>query len=154
MKVITFKREEKIISEGEKDSSVFLIREGTVLCQKGSQFIRRMHKGESVGEFSILFETKRSIDVYADSDCICWKIDQESLKTVFEDRYKSVLFEGIVKEAIGSLKVLKFLTMSEFFSKVTDSLRLIKYSNKEIIYNEGGNPKLVIFVFGGLYEVF
>jgi CRP-like cAMP-binding protein len=69
--------EERIITEGEPGSAMYLIVEGEVAIHRGDRRLAVLHPQDCFGEMSILDHEPRSASATALTDCLLLKVDQE-----------------------------------------------------------------------------
>lgn len=65
----------KIVSQGDKDRSFFIIIKGSANVVKDGTLLKKLVKGDSFGEMSILHGLPRTADVISDNDCCTIRID-------------------------------------------------------------------------------
>ncbi len=108
-----FARSERIIRQGDKETSLYLLLSGSVSVSRLDAANRRhelatLEAGDFFGEMSLLTGEERSANVDALEDCDVIVIFKESLQTVLEQR--ATLAEGIAQvmhdrfEALRSAK--------------------------------------------------
>ncbi len=67
--------EKKIVSQGDKERSFFIIIKGSANVIKNGKLLRKLEKGDTFGEMSILDGVPRTADVLAGRDCCTIRVD-------------------------------------------------------------------------------
>lgn len=153
---MNFSENERIIRQGDDGDSLFIIKEGVVSCRTSKNIeVRQLFAMEILGENSILFETKRSLDVFALKDCVLYKISKDNLKESLGPDYKDIILYSIFKE-----NLLRNKFFSSFFSenqlyKMFKIFSLKNYKKMEIVFPAdcNVNKKIIIIIQGGLVDV-
>lgn len=93
-----FRKGETLCTDGEADTSLFIIVSGEVRVEKDGKEIARLGTSKCIGEMGLLDSQPRSADVRAASDVTALKIEQDD-------------FYGIISENINIVKgIFKILT--------------------------------------------
>jgi CRP/FNR family transcriptional regulator, cyclic AMP receptor protein len=108
---VTYGPRTKIITEGEKDTSFYIILTGKVATVKQGAELNTMGKGEVFGEMAFFANTSRSTSVVAQDSVFLFRFDQESLQ-----RLGCEIREKIKDQCLNK--------MVNRISKLTDRLRV------------------------------
>ena len=103
-----------IAREGDDANCIIFIKEGEVNCVKNNKIIRTLHKYDYFGERSIFVEGKRSLDVIAKTNCICYAISFNSLEKILGIYYRDELCKQIIKASFLESKCFKEISVEEF----------------------------------------
>jgi len=88
LKVREFDEREKIITEGERSSDFYIVKEGTVDIVKGENehIIRTLSKLMCFGERAVLLDEKRSASAVATSpNTQCWVMSSAAFRHVMDE---------------------------------------------------------------------
>ena len=133
---------------------MYIVKEGELNVMENNTVIRNLKKGDYFGEKSILLEHKRSKDVVAKTDVVCYSISTEILKNMIGAKYKEILFSNFMKMAMTESIVFK-----KFDLKLLDSaLSLFKikhYQKNQTVLHAGHETSslIVIVIQGNLVDV-
>ena len=90
--VITFDEGQKIITDGEEGTQVFVLLEGEGMVQKdtGSEIIniQPLKAGDVFGEMSLMGEKTRQADIVANSVCYVLEIEYDKIFSLFKKEPK------------------------------------------------------------------
>jgi CRP-like cAMP-binding protein len=100
-----------IAREGDDANCIIFIKEGEVNCVKNNKIIRTLHKHDYFGERSIFVEGKRSLDVIANTNCICYAISFTSLEKILGIYYRDELCKQIIKASFLESKCFKEISV-------------------------------------------
>jgi len=147
-----FSKGHTIFTEGEKGESLFIIKNGTVLCLKNSKEIRKLYANDYFGQNSILFETKRSLTVISQTDTECFQISRNELLEILGDNYKNVLLMGITRESFKNSKYMKYFLIDEFFAKLFPLFMICSYKKSNVVIpsEHYEKRKIIVLVEGTL----
>lgn len=143
-----------IVKEGEIASCLYIIKEGEVDCVHHQKVIRTLYKGEHFGEKSILLDSNRTMDVIAKTNCICYSISVETLKSMVGVKYRDVLYLNFIKSSF---------VFSHCFSKFNPKLlessyeyfQAYNFSKNDVVFKVGhcASSKLIVVLEGNLVNV-
>ncbi|MBI5186446.1 MAG: cyclic nucleotide-binding domain-containing protein [Nitrospinae bacterium] len=87
LEILTFRNvftkhpdDQKIVSEGDRDRSFFIIIKGSANVMKDGALLKKLEKGDTFGEMSILDGSPRTAHVTADHDCCTIRVDASVLE--------------------------------------------------------------------------
>jgi cGMP-dependent protein kinase 1 len=121
----TYEINEKVVSEGESTTEMYVIKEGYVNIFKGGEKIATLHKGDYFGEHSLIFGTVRTATVIAGMKTTVLCFTREVLTNSLGRHLEMVLFHssiriGLSKDPLFSIlsplqinKILPFLHIEE-----------------------------------------
>jgi cGMP-dependent protein kinase len=144
-----FKNNERILTEGDKSESLFIIKEGNVSCMKNNLEVKRLGLNDYFGESSILFETKRSMSIISAGRTICYQITKNVLQETLGDNFRTVILQSILRESFVHSKIMKNFLIEFFFPKIFDCFKINFYKSSQIIYKRENEAKKVIVVIQG-----
>lgn len=152
--LVYFKDQEKIIKEGDLGDKMYIIKEGIVSCQKDSKEIRKLYDRDFFGHNSIIIECKRSLDVIAVGNVICYEISLDTLKEALGTNYKDVILFSIFRQAIINNSFFSQIFSENIFEKMYELFEMKLYKNSEVIYQRKvTDKKIIILLEGNMIEV-
>ena len=77
------------------------------------QIIKELRTGENFGERSILLGSKRTMDVVAKTDCVCYSISIHTLSTMLSQNYRSLLLLSFMDKAFSNSKYFNKLSVKD-----------------------------------------
>jgi CRP-like cAMP-binding protein len=150
-----FEEGSKIVTKGEFSSCLYIIKSGLVDCiDDNGVIIRTLKEGDNFGERSILSDTKRTLDVVAKTDCVCYSISIATLKSMLGEKYRSFLYLNFMKSAFKKSKLLNQLNtyfveeVFQFFEAVN-----LGYDNVAFPIKHNKSSNIVIIIDGNLINV-
>ena len=150
-----FEEGRKIVTKGEFSSCLYIIKSGLVDCiDDNGVIIRTLKEGDNFGERSILSDTKRTLDVVAKTDCVCYSISIATLKSMLGEKYRSFLYLNFMKSAFKKSKLLNQLNtyfveeVFQFFEAVN-----LGYDNVAFPIKHNKSSNIVIIIDGNLINV-
>jgi cGMP-dependent protein kinase len=140
-----------IVKEGEAADCMYIIKEGTVVCTRKEEVIRSLTRGDFFGTTSILMESTRTLNVIAQTNCVCYSISVKTLVDLLGDGYKNTLYLNFIKMAMNK---------SKHFNKINNNLientypafKPLFYGKNSVVYPKGTNmsQKVAIIIEGNL----
>ncbi len=115
-----FVKGEEIISQGTKESSMFILVEG--LCdvlatsEKGEKInVGQISPGQYFGEMSLLTGEPRSATVVANTECLIYVIAKELLEKIFRNRPEAVkrISETVAERRMKTTQTIQLSGMSK-----------------------------------------
>jgi len=107
--IVSYESGQYIITEGEVDSSFFVVLEGSVQIikkdgNKKVQLLRSLGEGDCVGEMGILLLHARSASAIADEKCHIYKMNADSIDKMPESTQKKIykIFAIALAEKLSS----------------------------------------------------
>ena len=150
-----FEEGRRIVTKGEFSSCLYIIKSGLVDCiDDNGVIIRTLKEGDNFGERSILSDTKRTLDVVAKTDCVCYSISIATLKSMLGEKYRSFLYLNFMKSAFKKSKLLNQLNtyfveeVFQFFEAVN-----LGYDNVAFPIKHNKSSNIVINIDGNLINV-
>lgn len=152
--LVYFKKDEKIISEGEIGDRMYIIKEGVVSCKKGEKEIRKLYDKDFFGHNSIIIECKRSLDVIAHNNVICYEFSLSTLVEALGNNYKEVILFAIFREAVINNSFFSEIFNESLLEKMVELFEMKVYKNNDVIYKKNmKNKKIIILLEGNMIEV-
>lgn len=129
-----------IITKGDVGSSMYIIAKGKVKVHDGEYIVAYLHKGESLGIFSLLDDAPRSMSVSAIEDAELLCIEREMLFSVMKDEPEFTM--KVIAALTGKLREQNASIINQFKTKEEELTQLVeertaqlKTKNKEITDN-------------------
>ena len=142
---VYYEKGDIIVKEGDIANSLFIIKEGEVLCTYRGQFVRSLKEGDFFGEKSLLLEGKRTIDVIAKTKCLCYIISIQSLRVLASEKYKTVLLFNFFGMSITNSKYFNQLN-PKLFENYFNLFALHDFSKNEIVIPKGHILSSVMYI--------
>lgn len=98
----TFRKGERIYSEGDPGDALYVVLEGRVDALKHGQHVMTMGEKQAFGEVSLLDGSPRPVDMVAAEDCRCLVIDRRDFLDLISDRPE--LLKGVFRVVTRQLK--------------------------------------------------
>ena len=140
-----FLENQMIAKEGDEANCIYIIKEGEVICVKNSLIIRTLYKGENFGERSIFGNSKRTLDVIAKTNCVCYSISFKTLENILGKNYKRELCKQFIKFTFSKSNFFNFVDM-EYLNRTFPIFDLKNYSKNEVIIKQGNIISKNIYV--------
>lgn len=143
-----------IVKKGEEAHCLYIVKEGEVNCSLNGKIVRTLKKGDNFGERSILVDSTRSLDVIAKTNCVCYSISTNTLKTMLGDNFRTLLYLNFIKSSFTRSK-----NFSKFNVKLLDNalniFQAINLGKNDIAMKEGyeKSSKLVVVIDGSLMNI-
>ena len=161
MKKKEFLPNTKIITQGEKGDTLYIIKEGIVSCRIGLKEIRKLSNNEYFGQNSMLIDAKRGADIIALQKTICYELSRQDLKEALSSDYIDIILFCFFKNAIEKNINLKNILIDSLLHRFFTCFSIQQYSKNEHIYNpkkkisskiKSTNKKLVLVIEGSLFK--
>lgn len=97
--MLSFRRGETIIREGDIDNAFYIIAVGQVSVRKGETDLMTLSKGDVFGEIAFLTAMKRTASIIADTEVLALKINATAIDTtspMTQLRYYKVFCETLI----------------------------------------------------------
>ena len=123
-------------------------------CSLNGKIIGTLKKVDNFGERSILVDSTRSLDVIAKTNCVCYSISTNTLKTMLGDNFRTLLYLNFIKSSFTRSK-----NFSKFNVKLLDNalniFQAINLGKNDIAMKEGyeKSSKLVVVIDGSLMNI-
>lgn len=91
---ITYTKDSVIIREGDTDTSMFIIKQGSVRLERFNKEIRRLYPGDCFGEISTLTGLPRTASAIANEDSVILELKREAFQELM-DRYQHIRFHVV-----------------------------------------------------------
>ena len=151
LSTLKFRSREKIVNEGDPGDLFYLIKEGTVLCLKGTKEIREMKRGDFFGEQALLYNCVRTASIAAVTDVKCVAIGRDRLTKVLGTQLQQIIYQNSKRMALDRSEVLSKLDLDQSLRLITN-LRVESYSKSSIVIRAGTRKadKLLVILKGKL----
>ena len=143
MYTCSFEQGQLIFKEGETGYSFYIIKTGSVNCESESGGIKRtLQTKDYFGEYAVLFDMPRSLNVRAKTKVISYKISSALLEESLGHDYRNIILKSILREALINSKYLSLLGSNYYINEIYQNVRIILFHNDEIVplkeenYNE------------------
>lgn len=97
--MVSFRKGDTIIREGEIENTFYIIALGSVEVRKGSRVLQVFGKGDCFGEIGFLIKTKRTASIVAQTPVLVLKINATEMQQASQDcqlRYYRVFTENLI----------------------------------------------------------
>ena len=151
----------KIITQGEKGDSLYIIQEGIVSCRIGPKEIRRLSNNEYFGQNSMLIDIKRGADIVTLQKTICYELTRQDLKEALTNDYIDVILFCFFRNAVDKNNNLKNILIESRLHSLFNCFTIQQYTKNEHICNpkkkltskmKSLNKKLVLVIEGSLFN--
>ena len=149
----------KIITQGEKGDTLYIIKEGMVSCRIGLKEIRRLSNNEYFGQNSILIDVNRSADIITLQNTICYELSREDLKEALTDDYIDIILFCFFKNAVEKNNNLKNILIESQLHGIFNCFSIQQYKKNECLYDSRNNnkmktlnKKLILVIEGSLFK--
>ena len=138
---------QKIITEGETGNQLFLIKEGIVSVQKGTQEVAKMHSGTYFGEMALLNNAPRSASCVAvDGPVKCMCLSRETLQKILgNNKLQDIIEKNTIMEAINKSDSLSLLTKEQKETILRD-IHERNYKGGDVVIPMGSPCKSKIYI--------
>ena len=144
-----------IVKKGEFSSCLYIIKVGEVECiDENGIVIRNLKKGDHFGERSILIDKKRTLDVIAKTNCVCYSISISYLKSMLGEKYRSFLFLNFMKTAFQKSEIFNQLN-TYFVEEIFQYFEAVNLGSDNVAFpiKHNKSSKIVIIIDGNLINV-
>ena len=151
----------KIITQGEKGDSLYIIKTGIVSCRIGLKEIRRLSNNEYFGQNSVLIDVKRGADIITLQNTVCYELSRQDLKEALTNDYIDIILFCFFKNAVENNDNLKNIFIDSLLHAIFNCFSIQQYSKNERIYNpkkkllskiKSNNKKLVLVIEGSIFN--
>ena len=125
----------KIITQGEKGDSLYIIQEGIVSCRIGPKEIRRLSNNEYFGQNSMLIDIKRGADIVTLQKTICYELTRQDLKEALTNDYIDVILFCFFRNAVDKNNNLKNILIESRLHSLFNCFSIQQYTKNEHICN-------------------
>ena len=161
MKKKEFPPNTKIISQGEKGDTLYIIKEGIVSCRIGPKEIRKLSNNEYFGQNSMLIDVKRGADIITLQRTKCYELSRQDLKEALTSDYIDIILFCFFKNAVEKNTNLKTIFLDSLLHPIFDRFSIQQYTKNEHLYNpkkklsskiKSTNKKLVLVIEGSFFK--
>ena len=161
MKKKEFPPNTKIISQGEKGDTLYIIKEGIVSCRIGPKEIRKLSNNEYFGQNSMLIDVKRGADIITLQRTKCYELSRQDLKEALTSDYIDIILFCFFKNAVEKNTNLKNIFLDSLLHSIFDCFSIQQYTKNEHLYNpkkklsskmKSTNKKLVLVIEGSFFK--
>ena len=149
MKLITFTKGQQIIKKDNDDKSIYLIKQGKVSCVTNGKECKLLGVSNYVGIISIIMRSKRTMDVFAKEDTICFMLTDQDLSDALGENYVDAILQFIFREYIYANSTFSDLINDSNINDVFSKFKLVKYAKQEKIHEKNKNRKRIILLLEG-----
>lgn len=133
MYTCSFDQGQLIFKEGETGYSFYIIKTGSVNCESESGGIKRtLQTKDYFGEYAVLFDMPRSLNVRAKTKVISYKISSALLEESLGHDYRNIILKSILREALINSKYLSLLGSNYYINEIYQNVRIILFHNDEL----------------------
>ena len=136
----SFDQGQLIFKEGETGYSFYIIKTGMVNCEsKNGDLKRTLQSKDYFGEYAVLFDMPRSLNVRAKTKVILYKISTALLEESLGHDYRTIILKSILREALACSKHLSLLGSIYYINEIYQNTKIILFKNEEIVPLEEKN---------------
>ena len=136
----SFDQGQLIFKEGETGYSFYIIKTGMVNCEsKTGDLKRTLQSKDYFGEYAVLFDMPRSLNVRAKTKVILYKISTALLEESLGHDYRTIILKSILREALACSKHLSLLGSIYYINEIYQNTKIILFKNEEIVPLEEKN---------------
>ena len=150
-----YKPNEKIIVYGTIGESLYTIKSGLVSCRIGLKEVRQLGPSDYFGQNAILVDMKRSCDVVALTDTVCYEISRSDLKDALGDDYRDVILLSFFTACVNENKYFKDIFIESKMNALFALFKVHRYTYKERLVDNKlftSNNRLVLLIDGSIYK--
>ena len=130
----SFDQGQLIFKEGETGYSFYIIKTGMVNCESKSGDLKRtLQSKDYFGEYAVLFDMPRSLNVRAKTKVILYKISTALLEESLGHDYRNIILKSILREALVNSKHLSLLGSIYYINEIYQNTKIILLNNEEIV---------------------
>ena len=134
MFTFSFDQGQIIFKEGEIGYSFYIIKSGSVNCESKSGEIKRtLQSRDYFGEYAVLFDIPRSLNVRAKSKVVLYKISSALLEESLGFDYRNIILKSILREALIKSIHLSLLASTYYINEIYQNVKIILLKNDEIV---------------------
>lgn len=145
-----FRKFDKVIQQGDKGDTLYLIDSGTLDCfkllsaeDKEATYLKVYQPGEAFGELALLYNAPRAATIIAKEDCLLWALDRETFNYIVKDAAmkKREKYEKFLR----SVEILKGMDNYQI-TQISDALKMKNYKKGDFIIkrNDFGDEFFII----------
>ena len=130
----TFEQDQLIFKEGDTGYSFYIIKNGFVNCESKSGNIKRtLQTKDYFGEYAVLFDMPRSLNVKAKSRVILYKISTYLLEESLGYDYRNIILKSILREALLGSKHFCILGNVYYINEIYQCTKIVLFKNNELV---------------------
>ena len=150
-----------ICKEGETGYSFYIIKSGIVNCESKSGDIKRvLQSRDYFGEYAVLFDIPRSLNVKAKTKLILYKISTALLEESLGFDYKNIILKSILRESFFNSKHLSLMANIYYINEIYQNTKIILFNSNEqvpieeysISENDNSNKILYCIISGNFIQ--
>lgn len=157
MSIKDFKKGDQVIKQGDDGYELYIIESGKLKCTKNDKenntevFLKNYEKYDCFGELSLLYNTPRAANIYAETDCTLIILNRDTFNNIVKDAAvkKREKFENFLM----NVEVLQELDNYEKM-KLCDCLTVETFKKDEIIIKEGEKGDKFYLIIEGTAEAY
>jgi CRP-like cAMP-binding protein len=153
--VVKYEQGDKIIKEGDLGDKLHIIKEGCVSCRFRNKEVRKLYEKDYFGQNSILYNTKRSLDVLAISKTICYELSKRSIEEALGLNFREVILFAEFNFFVKNSFFFKEMVIESKLDHLFKSFQLKMYKNGQVVSSkdDASKKKLILVVEGNLINV-
>jgi CRP-like cAMP-binding protein len=145
---------QKIVSKGDDGDRMFIIKEGYISCMLNGKEVQKLGPGDLLGENSLIFETKRAVDIFSIENAKLYIITKKNLEEALGLSYMNVILFSFFKQTAKNSKFFMGLFNESQFDDLFKLFKLKRYKASEVVFSKNNtiNKKLIFIFLGGISE--
>jgi len=144
------------IKEIELKDSLYIIKQGTIsILNKNSNYNLILKEKEFFGLSALLFSDSKAKNIKSETYSKCFQITKGLLIDILGNDYMEKILQGICKEAMSRIKMIKLLSFNDYFPKVFALMKVKKYNKSEVVFTLDNhiNRKIIFLIEGNIKNV-
>lgn len=115
----------------------------------------KLREKEYFGLPALLFGELNVRNVKSETYSKCFQITKALMIDILGEDYRDKILQGICKDAISRVKMIKILTLDQYFPKVFSLLKIKRFNKGEVVFSADNylNRKIILLVEGEIKNV-
>jgi CRP-like cAMP-binding protein len=145
---------QRIVNKGEDGDRMYIVKEGHISCILNDKEVQRLGPGDVLGENSLIFETKRAVDIISVENSTLYVITKRNLEEALGLSHRNVILYSFFRQIGKESKFFMGLFNESQFEELFKLFEIKKYKKNEVVFPKDYtiNKKLVFVFQGVLYE--
>jgi len=144
------------ISEKDIEDSLFIIKQGNIsISNENTKEKTILKEKDYFGLSALLFSDFKAKNVISETYSKCYQLTRGILIDILGEDYLNKILQGICKDALTRVKMIKILSLDEYFSKVFSLMKLRKFIKGEMVFSLDNhiNKKIILLIEGKIKNV-
>ena len=157
LKIKEFKKNTKIINQGDIGNNLYMIKEGLVSVRINNIEIRKLKNNNYFGQNSIFIDMKRSAEIFTIKSTICYELSRDNLIDALGKNYIDVILFCFFHHCINVNNNLKNIFIECLMQDLFNTFSIKVYNKNEKIYDinnednlKSKSKRLIILIDGSI----